>query len=92
MSYIILRGHSCDVIVPNAQAPTEDETGIQKYSSYDVPERVFDKFLHTTLLGDFNANVKREDILKPLSALSLWLKRPDREADNSLPCSAEVKE
>jgi hypothetical protein len=34
MSYIILRGHWCHIIVLNVHAPTEDKTGDVKDSSY----------------------------------------------------------
>jgi hypothetical protein len=67
MSYIILRGHWCHIIVLNVHAPTEDKTGNVKDSSYEEVERVFDKFpkYHMKiLLGDFKAKVDREDILK----------------------------
>jgi hypothetical protein len=68
MSYIILRGHWCDISVLNVHAPTEDKTDDVKDSFYNEPKRVFDKFpkYHMKiLLGDFNAEVGREDIFKP---------------------------
>jgi hypothetical protein len=58
MSYIILRGRWCHIIVLNVHAPTED-------SFYEELERVFDKFpkYHMQLLlGDFSAKV---GIFKP---------------------------
>jgi hypothetical protein len=64
MSYIILRGHWCHIIV----LPTEDKTDNMKDSFYEELGHVFDKFskYHTKiLLGDFNAKVGREDIFKP---------------------------
>jgi exonuclease III len=68
MSYIILRGHWCHIIVLNVLAPTEDKTDDVKDSFYEELERMFDK-LHKyrmkILLGDFNAKVGREDIFKP---------------------------
>jgi hypothetical protein len=45
MSYIILRGRWCHVIVLNVHAPTEDKTDDVKDSFYEELERVFDKFL-----------------------------------------------
>jgi hypothetical protein len=45
MSYIILRGRWCDIIVLNVHAPTEDKIGGMKDSFYEELERVFDKFL-----------------------------------------------
>jgi exonuclease III len=68
MSYIILRGRWCHIIVLNVHAPTEDKTGEVKGSFYEELECVFDKFpkYHMKiLLGDFNARVGREDIFKP---------------------------
>jgi hypothetical protein len=45
MSYIILRGQWCHVIVLNVHAPTEDKTDDVKDSFYKEFERVFVKFL-----------------------------------------------
>jgi exonuclease III len=66
MSYIILRGCRCHIIL-NAHAPTEDKRQKTKVKDnfYEELERVFDKFpkYHTKiLLGDFNAKVGWEDI------------------------------
>jgi hypothetical protein len=44
MSYIILRGRWCHIIVLNVHAPTEDKTTDVKDSFYKKLERVFDKF------------------------------------------------
>jgi hypothetical protein len=66
MSYIILRGRWCHIIVLNVNAPTEDKIDDMKESIYEGLECVFDKFpkCHINiLLGDFNAEVGREDIL-----------------------------
>jgi hypothetical protein len=68
MSYIILRGRGCHIIVLNVHAPTEDKTDDVKDSFYEELKRVFDKFpkYHMKIpLGDFNAKVGREDIFKP---------------------------
>jgi hypothetical protein len=68
MSYIMLRGRWCQVIVLNVHAPTEDTTDDVKDSFYEGLERVFDKFpkYHMKiLLRDFSAKAGREDILKP---------------------------
>jgi hypothetical protein len=52
MSYIILRGRWCHIIVMNVYAPTEDKTDDVKESFYEELERVFDKFpkYHTKIL------------------------------------------
>jgi exonuclease III len=61
-------GRWCHIIVLKVHAPIEDKTDEVKDSFYEELERVFDKFpkYHMKiLLGDFNAKVGREDILKP---------------------------
>jgi hypothetical protein len=40
MSYIILRGHWCDIFVLNVHAPTEDKIDDMKDSFYEESERV----------------------------------------------------
>jgi hypothetical protein len=68
MSYIILRGRWCHIIVLNVHAPSEDKTDDVKDGFYEELERVFDKFpkYHMKiLLGDFNAKIGRENIFKP---------------------------
>jgi hypothetical protein len=65
MSYIILRGRWCHIIVLNVHDPTEDKID-DVVSFYE--ERVFGKFpkYHMKiLLGDFNAKVGKEDIFIP---------------------------
>jgi hypothetical protein len=44
MSYIILRGRWCHIIVLNVHAPTEDKTDDVKDSFYEEFKRVFEKF------------------------------------------------
>jgi hypothetical protein len=44
MSYIILRGRWCHIIVLNVHAPKEDKTDDVNDSFYEELERVFDKF------------------------------------------------
>jgi hypothetical protein len=67
MSYIILRGHWCNIIVLNVNAPCEDKTDDVKDSFYEKHGHVFDQFPMYDMkkfLGDFNAKVGREDIFK----------------------------
>jgi hypothetical protein len=67
MSYIILRGRWCHIIVLNVHSPTEDKTDDVKDNFYEELEHVFDKFpkYHMKiLLGEFNAKVGKEDIFK----------------------------
>jgi hypothetical protein len=68
MSYIILRGRWCHIIVLNAHVPTEDKIDHAKDSFYEESEHVFDKipkYHIEILLGDFSAEVGREDVFKP---------------------------
>jgi exonuclease III len=44
MSYIMLRGHWCDIIVLNVHAPEEDIIDDMKDRFYEELEHVFDKF------------------------------------------------
>jgi hypothetical protein len=44
MSYIILRGPWCDIIVLNVHAPTQDKIDDMKDNFYQELERVFHKF------------------------------------------------
>jgi exonuclease III len=68
MSYIMLRGRRCNIIVLNVHAPREDKGDDVKDSFYEELGRVFDRFRRydmKILLGDFNAKVSRENIFKP---------------------------
>ena len=68
MSYIVLRGHWCNIIVLNVHAPSEEKSDSSKDSFYEELEQVFDhfpKYDMKILLGDFNAKVGRENIFKP---------------------------
>jgi hypothetical protein len=68
MSYTILRGRWCNIIVLNVHPPTEDKIDDIKDRFYEELEQVFDKFLKyhmKILLGYFNVKVGREDIFKP---------------------------
>jgi hypothetical protein len=66
--YIILRRRWCNIIVVNVHVPCEDTSDDIKDSFYKELGHVFDQFPTydmKSLLGDFNANVGRENILKP---------------------------
>jgi exonuclease III len=47
ISYIVLRGRRCNIIVLNAHAPTEEKGDISKESFCEELEEVFDHFLST---------------------------------------------
>jgi hypothetical protein len=60
ISYIILRGRWCNVIVLNVHAPTEDKIHDIKDRFYEELDQVFDKlprYHMKILLRDFNAKV-----------------------------------
>jgi hypothetical protein len=67
MSYIIVRGRWCHIIVKNVHAPTEHKIDYVKSSFYKELECVFNKFpkYHTKTSLYFNAKVGSEDIFKP---------------------------
>jgi hypothetical protein len=68
MSYIILRGRWCYIVVLNVHVPTADKSDNVKDSFYVELEHVFDKFpkYHMKiLLGDFNAKAGKGGIFKP---------------------------
>jgi hypothetical protein len=46
MTYIILRGPWCNIIVMKVHVTTEDNIDDMKNSFYEELERVFDKFLN----------------------------------------------
>jgi exonuclease III len=72
MSYVILRGGWCDIMVLNVRVPTENKLDDIKVRFYEELEHVFDKFSKyhmNILLGDFNAKVGREDIFKPFQLI-----------------------
>jgi hypothetical protein len=67
MSYIILRGCWCHIIVLNVLALTEDKIDYVKDSFYEELQCLFDKFpkYHMTiLLGEISAKVGRKDMFK----------------------------
>jgi exonuclease III len=68
MSYIILRGRWCDIIILNVHAPIEDKSDDVKDRLYEELEQVFNKFPRyhmKILLGDFKTEVSRDKIFKP---------------------------
>jgi len=68
VSYIVLRGRWCNIIVLNVRAPSEEKSDEAKDSFYEELEKVFDhfpKYHMKILLGDYNAKVGKENIFKP---------------------------
>jgi hypothetical protein len=77
MSYIILRGRWCHIIVLNVHAPTEDKTDDVNDSFCEELERVFGnipKYHMKVLLGDVNAKVGKENIFKPIMGMKVCTK------------------
>jgi hypothetical protein len=67
LSYIILRGRWCNIIVLDVHALCENESDDVKDCFYEKLRHAFDQFPRydtKILLGDFNAKVGREDIFK----------------------------
>ena len=57
MSYIVLRGRWCNIIVLNVHAPSEEKSDSSKDIFYEELEQAFDhfpKYDTKILLGDFN--------------------------------------
>ena len=68
VSYIVLSGRWCNIIVLNVHAPSEENSDEAKDGFYEESEQVFDhfpKYHMKILLGDFNAKVGRENVFKP---------------------------
>jgi hypothetical protein len=95
MSYIILWGRWCNIIVLNVHAPTEDKIDDIKDRFYEELEQVFDKFPRyhmKILLRDFNAKVAREHIVacfanaRTVEARSL--ESGTQQKENELLCKA----
>jgi len=67
VSYIVVRGRCCNIIVLNVHAPSKEKSDESKDSFYEDLEQVFDhfpKYRMKILIGDFNAKVGRENIFK----------------------------
>jgi len=59
MSYIVLRGHWCHIIVLSVNTPSEDKSDDSKDSFYEELEQIFyhfPKYQMKVLLRDFNEN------------------------------------
>jgi hypothetical protein len=80
MSYIILIGGWCHIIVLNIHAQTQDKIDDVKDNFYEELECMFNRFpkYHTKiLLGDFSAKVGKEDILNQQSEMKYTWMFPD---------------
>jgi hypothetical protein len=61
MSYIILRGRWCNIIVINVHASCEDTSDDIRDSFYEELFDQFPRYDMKILLGDFNAKLVRDD-------------------------------
>ena len=60
VSFILLKGQCCDIIVVNLHVPSEDRDNDIQNSFYDEIDRPFDQlpvYLTKILLNDFKAKV-----------------------------------
>jgi len=67
VSYIVLKGRWCNIIVLNAHATSEEKRDESEDSFYEELQQGFyhfPKYHMKILLGDFKAKVGRENILK----------------------------
>jgi hypothetical protein len=63
ISYIVLRGRWCNIIVLNVHAPSEEKNDDLNHDFYEELGQVLDhfpKYQMKILLGYFNAKVRRE--------------------------------
>jgi hypothetical protein len=77
MSYIILSGCWCDIIVLNVHDPTEDKLNDIKDRFYEELEHVFEKFpkYHIKiLLGDFSAKVGKKTFSNQQFGMRIYTK------------------
>ena len=67
MSYIVLRGRWCNIIVLNVHWLSEEKSAHSKDSFYEELEQVHDHFshYHMKILLDLTVKVGRENIFKP---------------------------
>jgi hypothetical protein len=70
MSYIVLRGRWCNIIVLNVHVPSEEKSDDSNDSFFEELEQVFfyhfPKYHIKILLGDFNYKLGRDEVLKPI--------------------------
>jgi len=77
VSYIVLRGCCCNIIVLNVHVPSEDKSDDPKDSLCEELEQVFNHFpkYHMKIqLGDLNAKLDRENIFKLTIRMRLYFR------------------
>jgi hypothetical protein len=89
VSYIIIRGHWCDIFVMNVHVPTKDKTDDMKDSfckEQDCTFSKFPKYHMKILLGDCIAKVGRKDISRSVGNESLCKISNDNGVKSSKLC------
>jgi hypothetical protein len=73
MSYIILRGCWCDIIL-NVHAPTEDKIDDIKGRFYEELEHIFINFpkYHMKIVGGFQCQSSRDEILNQQLGMQVY--------------------
>jgi len=82
LSYIILGGRWCNIIVLNVPAPSGEKSDDSKDNFYKELEQVFyyfPKYHMKILLGDLNAKVWRGNIFKP----TVWIKSLHQDSNDN---------
>jgi hypothetical protein len=77
MSYIVLRGRWCNIIVLYVYIPSEEKSDDSKDCFYEESEQVFNHFPKDhikILLGDFRTELGREDIFKPTTGMRVYIR------------------
>jgi hypothetical protein len=77
ISYIVLRGRWCNIIVLNVHAPSVENSCESKDSFYEELEQIFvhfPKYHMKILLGDLSAKVGRENIFKPTIGNEVYIR------------------
>ena len=77
VSYIVLRGRWCNIIVLNVHAPSEDKSDDSKDSFYEELEQVFDhfpKYHLKILLRNFSAKVRKENIFNRQFGIRFYIR------------------
>jgi exonuclease III len=67
LSYIVLRGHWCNIIVSNVHVPSEEKSDDSKGRFYEEFEQIYDhlsEYHMKILLGECNVKFGRVEIFK----------------------------
>jgi len=73
VSYTVMRGHRCNIIVVNVHAPSEEKSDESKEELEHVFYH-FPKYHMKILLGDFNVKVGRENIFNRKLGMRVYIR------------------